>query len=490
MQSSPGWQLVRDSPKGGTPITYSSVNSCLVFASASRSTIRGRRCRCKRTASSSPVSGSGATRLLVDADIHSVEEIEDVINQLEKTCKDVYTTVFAEPRRTDHKKWNNFFQRRRVTFHPVERNSSRVGEANDAVVDRAIRTCDDQSLALLTSDYDYVEAVQDAMNAGKRVLVFVPSKQMSLIIRYQRARVEVQQLQPHVSVLPRVRAFLHQDGSGHVQLDDPYDPHSLKNEDSVDACQSFLGDLGFLATGEREFLVHSTAKFWLTNELGSIAVFPATIGMNQLLEQMRHSGSLKWRRYGSDMAFFLPKTARMKLTKKQMGTFGTGISKEVFLGGGPFMLNDSSNLVRQALRRLGYLDDDMNADLQEAMLVFVNAPKNKCNLRKRLDAIPSATDTAAEVENKLRYAFLSHLTDGQWHVAPKDVQIRACLCKLGFLADMNSARGDVFRAMAKYARRHQLPEMKTYNGYLFRLNYYMDSSPKKTGAIELRQICG
>ncbi|CAE7538587.1 unnamed protein product [Symbiodinium sp. CCMP2592] len=488
-QQSPGWHVVRDTPRAGLPINYGSVTSCFVLASVSRTATRGRHCRCKRKPSSSPVSGS--TRLLVDADIHSVEEIEDVIKELEKTCRAVYTTVFAEPRRIENKRWDQLFQRRRIMFQPVERNSSRVAEANDAVIDRAIRTCaNDQSLALLTSDYDYVEAVKDAMNASKRVLVFVPSKKTSLIIRYQSAGVEVQRLHRRVSALPRVRAFLHQDGSGHVQLSDPYDPYSfVHDEDTVDAFTSFLADLGFLATGDRdkEYFVQSTAKFWVTNELGSTVVFPAQIGMNQVLEQMRKSSNMKWRRYDSDMAFFLPKTSRRKLTKKQMGEFGTGISKEIFSGGGPFLLNDSTDLVCQALRRLGYMDNDMNADLQEAMLVFVNAPTNKYNLRKPLDVLPSPTDTAAEVEDKLRYAFLSHRTNGQWRVAPKDVQIRAHLCKLGFLADVNSARRDVFRAMAKYARRHQLPEMKTYNGYVFRLMDYMDSSPTKTGAIEIRQ---
>ena len=243
-----------------------------------------------------------------------------------------------------------------------------------------------------------------------------------------------------------------------------------------------------MAPGREDYFVHSTSTFWLTNELGSITVFPSQIGVKQVCQQMQKHGSRKWKRYANNMAFFLPKCAAgRKLKKTQLRKFGSNLARSFYKGGGPFLLKDSPNLVCQALRRLGFLDDDLNADLQEAMLVFVNGPTNKYSLRKPLDALPSPTDTAAEVEDKLRYAFLSHRTDGQWRVASKDVQIRERLYKQGVLAEVGAARTEVFRAMAEYARLHQLPEMKTYNGYAFRLLYSMDSNPNKTGAIEIMQ---
>ena len=340
-------------------------------------------------------------------------------------------------------------------------------------------------MALLTSDYDFVDSIKQAMGLGRQILVCVSSKYKAVIRRYQSAGVPVQELRPRLSVFPKVRAILHSDGSGHVQLDERCPP--WYDTASADSCKCFLVDLGYM-TGREDHFVHSTAKFWLTNELGSITVFPSQIGVKQVCQQMQNHGGREWRRYADNLAFFLPKSsAGKKLTKPQIGKFGTGLSRSFFKGGGPFMLKDCSNLVCEALRRLGYMDDDMNADLQEAMFVFVNAPTNKYTLRKPLDALPSRTDTAAEVEDKLRHAFLSHRTDGQWRIAPKDVQTRRQLCKQGFLADVKASRGEVFRAMAKYARRHQLPEMKTYNGYLFRLLYHLDSNPDKTGAIEIMQ---
>ncbi|CAE7203122.1 unnamed protein product [Symbiodinium sp. CCMP2456] len=481
-EASPG-HLARSPPRAGSSILCGSA-AWVVLASVFRNACRGKRCRCKSAASPRPA--TGATELLVDGDTHSVEEIQDAIKQLEKTGRRVHTTVFAEPGRENNKNWKQFFQRHAVSFRPVDRNSSRVGEANDDAINSAMSNCsDDESLVLLTSDYDFVDSIKQAMGRGRQILVCVSSKYNAVIERYRTAGVHVQQLQPRVSVFPKVRAILHSDGSGHVQLDEPCPP--WYDTESADSCKSFLVDLGYM-TGREDHFVHSTAKFWLTNELGSVTVFPSQIGVKQVCQQMQNHGGREWRRYADNLAFFLPKSsAGKKLTKVQIDKFGTGLSRSFFKGGGPFMLKDSPNLVCQALRRLGYMDDDMNTDLREAMFVFVNAPKSKYNLRKPLDALPSATDTAAEVEDKLRHAFLSNRTDGQWRIAPKDVQTRQQLCKEGFLADVEAARGEVFRAMAKYARRHQLPEMKTYNGYVFRLLYHLDSNPNKTGAIEIMQ---
>ncbi|CAE7346857.1 unnamed protein product [Symbiodinium sp. CCMP2592] len=405
---------------------------------------RGKRCRCKSDASPSPA--VGATKLLVDADAHSVEDVEDAIKQLEQTGTRVHTTVFAPPSRDKQKNWMQLLQRPTVTFRPVDPNSSRVGEATDGVIKCTLNTCNDaQSLALLTSDYDFIDAIQQAMDRGRPIIVFVPSKKRIVIERYQSAGVQVQEVKPRVSIFPKVRAILRSDGSGHVQL----------------------------------------GKFWCTNELGSITVFPLQIGIKQVCQQMQNHGNRKWRRYVNNLAFFLPKSTHgARLNKTQTVKFGTGISKALFMGGGPFLLKDSANLVGEALRRLGYMDDDLNTDLQEAMLMFVNASKNKYNLRKPLDALPSPTDTAAELEDKLRYAFLSHSTDGQWLPAPKDGYIRQHLCKQGFLADVKAARREVFRAMAKYARQHQLPEMKTYNGYVFQLRRRRESSSTTTATIQ------
>ena len=156
-----------------------------------------------------------------------------------------------------------------------------------------------------------------------------------------------------------------------------------------------------------------------------------------------------------------------------------------FLGEGPFMLQDSRSLVRRALKRLGYMDDNMNSDLCEAMLVFMNAPDNRYTLRKSLDTLPTLEYTFAEAEEKLRGAFLSHRTDAQWRTAPRDGEVRNLLQKHGFLTTAKAAPKDVFHAMTRYARKQYLPEMKTYNGLVFGIPRSMDSSPTSSGTIEI-----
>ena len=149
------------------------------------------------------------------------------------------------------------------------------------------------------------------------------------------------------------------------------------------------------------------------------------------------------------------------------------------------MLKDSEGMVPHALTQLGYLDDEMNADVLEAMLVFVNIADNRNALRKQVGVLPTLGDSPAEVEEKLRHAFLSHLTDGQWRTAPKDGDVRKLLRDKGFLDSANTTRQDVFQAMAEFARQHRLPKMKTYGGYAFRIRSATSSNSNRVATIEL-----
>ena len=261
----------------------------------------------------------------------------------------------------------------------------------------------------------------------------------------------------------------------------PYD-----NSEKVSVCNGFLQDLGYVSVTCREYLVHATAKFWLSNELGSLTVFPQQLAIEEVWQLLQGQGGKKpLKNYKHDMAFVLPMTSVGKPTKTQLSQFGSALARRVFMGGGPCMFRNSTNLVAQVLKRLGYLDEGMNADLFEALLVFVNCADHRFALRKQVDAVPTLTDTAAEVAEKLRHAFLSHLTSGQWRVAPKNANVRSLLHRQGFLSTVKAAPRDVFHAMARYARRHHLHDMKTYNGRVFRILDSLDSSPTKTGVIEI-----
>ena len=421
----------------------------------------------------------------MDGDLHSIQEIQDAISELEKMDLVVRATVFAPPGRATNPKWKKFLKTSGITFHPVERIASHAGEANDDAIVKVLKTCTDtQSFALLISDFDFLDVIRQAVAKNKQILVFIPTKRRVVIEHYRTVGVPVYELRSRVNRFPKVKAILRQNGEGHVQLSEAVQPYD--NAEQISTCRSFLEDLGFVAKGSREHLVHGSAKFWLTNKLGSLTVFPQQIGVEEVHQILRDHGGRKWQKYSCGMAFLLPKTSPGRPGKNLLRKFGSSLARQFFYGGGPFMLQDSKNLVTRALTRLGYLDKDMNADLLEAMLVFVNAPANQFALRKQTDALPTLQDTAAEVEEKLRHAFLSHLTDGQWRIAPKDVQVRQLLHKCGLLSTAKAARTEVFRAMRRYAKQHHLPEMRTYNGLLLRILYSLSTSPCKTGTVEIR----
>ena len=317
------------------------------------------------------------TWLLVDGDIHSIQEIEDVMSELEKMGLAVHTTVFAPPGRGTNRKWSQFFQQSKITFHPVKRNSNHGGEANDNEIVKALQTCTKTcSFALLTSDFDFLGVVQQAAASNKKMFVFIPAQKRVVIDRYRSAGVQVYKLQPRIDRFPRVTAMLHQNGEGQVQLGDPCRPYD--SSEKVKVCTGFLQDLGYVSAACREYLVHATTKFWLSNNLGSLTVFPQQLAIEEVWQLLRDQGGKKpWKNYKHDMAFVLPMTSVGKPTKKQLNKFGSALARRVFMGGGPCMLQDSTLLVSQALRQLGYLDEDMNADLFEAMLVFINCTDHR-----------------------------------------------------------------------------------------------------------------
>lgn len=149
------------------------------------------------------------------------------------------------------------------------------------------------------------------------------------------------------------------------------------------------------------------------------------------------------------------------------------------------MLKDSRDLVQRAFTKLGYLDGDLNTDMEEAALVFVNASRNTHVLRKELDLLPTEKDSFTDTIDKLRCAFRSNLSQARWKVAPSDSVIRRLLCKHGLLSNVHATAEDVLAAMTQYSLQHGLPTMRSYNGYVFRILRSLDSNPTTTSLIEI-----
>ncbi|CAE7816198.1 ANKRD50, partial [Symbiodinium necroappetens] len=364
-----------------------------------------------------------SAQLLVDADVHSIESIEAAINVLSKNGSKVQAHVFTQPGRNKNKKWQKLLQRPHVHFHPVPRRT--LGEATDSAVQERLqlqRSTSTGCIALFTSDFGFADVLVQMMEDGKTVLVLIPSSCRAVIRQFRSIGVPLLELKLELVRRPKVRALLHQDGSGHVRLTGALRA-PLDNSRDVEFCEEFLRALGYVCKNNREHLSHATAKFWLANGLGSLIVYPPVCAVKAVCAVAKSYSGRRWVERGDtgEAAFLLPKPAPGKPSNTQLKIYGSTEARRVFKGGGPFVLPDSENLVPKVLRRLGYVDDSLNSDLAEARMVFVNAPDNRYALRKQ-GLLPVLTTAGSHVDNILREAFLSHLSSGHWRFRPRMIK--------------------------------------------------------------------
>ena len=101
--------------------------------------------------------------------------------------------------------------------------------------------------------------------------------------------------------------------------------------------------------------------------------------------------------------------------------------------------------------------------------------------------MPDPTDTAEDVVVKLRRAFLSHDTSGQWRRAP---DMRPELLRAGFLRKQNDDQSTVMDAMRRYIERYGLQERQSYIGHAYTVLqhfYRTDPDPKRRiGSVTFR----
>jgi len=434
-------------------------------------------------------SGGSRAELLVDADTHSIDAIRSGIEMLKLEMGAVHTTVFAGPGLSERKKWPKLLQEAGVSFHPVPRSSIQAEEPNDNVIAASVRklchstaiTC----IAVLVSDKDYAAALQEAMRSNKVVVAVCPAEKHRVVSTFEEMGIRVLRLpQPREKASgTTIRAILDEDGGGHVQLAEAYlCDITVKESQEEQAVVKFLGQLGYRPE-DGGYMISQIAKFWFTNALGPLTVYPTSLARKAVFELMGGAVSRprsSWKTPQARQAFFLPRTN----TKAKK--FGGKVAYSIFEAGGPFLLQDSNDLVARALRKLGYLDSSLNKDLAEALLVFVNNSNNKHTLRK-IGALPSEHDQASTVHEALRQVFLSDCSPCQWYMATKkDVPLRQHLCREGFLSDVAADRSVVFQAMRSYAKMQALPEMRSYLGYSLRIMAGLNPNPMSRGLVEFQ----
>ena len=284
---------------------------------------------------------------------------------------------------------------------------------------------------------------------------------------------------------PRVRATLLEDGTGLVEMAHAYKPEPEELEIRYHTVNAFLKGIG---SGDAHYLIQLCVKHWFAHSLGPLVVFPSDLGFAALHDLIQSGTNVAWKNNLENLAYFLPMLA-VKSSNATKSTFGSRVARSVFEGGGPFVMEDSVDLVERALRRLDYLDDELNADMEEAMFCFLNHSNNKHNLRK-LAMLPSSGDTSRIVQEALRAVFLSNDSSGQWWKLPtgsKSFLLHALEQERLINPDASASYSDedLFEAMKVYGRRHGLPAMRTFSGLVKRIHDHVDVNPSKRGLIEI-----
>ncbi|CAJ1361604.1 unnamed protein product [Effrenium voratum] len=426
------------------------------------------------------------TELLVDGDSHSHRDILQAVELLQQERRSVKVTVFGPPEgRRNRKEWQQLLRAPNITFRPVAREQDARGEATDEAICLTIQSlrsnADVDCIALLSTDKGFARPLQECKVSGTRAVVFIPESKKVVIDFYEANNLRVQQL-PVVQTCPKVRALLYANGSGTVKLAEPF--AELYDEGRTEAVKEFLKSQGHLL-GKDAYWIQPLAKFWFANALGTLPVFPAQLALSAMSKVISSaSSSQSWHFDDRQLAFCIPISSQGRRTG-QVSQFGSRAARSVFRGGGPFMLRDSARLIPRVLTKLGYLDKNLNADLAEAMLCFVNTSANKHVLRKQ-GFLPSKLATVQETGSSLRRAFLSNRFAATWQIGPRSTpEIEQLLKAARALPEGTWSREELFSAMQLYARRHKLPKMKTFNGLAWRILRSKETNPTRRGDIEI-----
>ncbi|CAJ1409071.1 unnamed protein product [Effrenium voratum] len=426
------------------------------------------------------------THLLVDGDCHSIDTIQSAIGSLKQERKAVYTTLFAAPEKVQNTHWAQLCDTPGVEFCAVPRADHPSKEANDEAIISRLRSLAGQpdiaGIVLLTIDTDFVEPLLGAKQCGQLLGACIPERHYNVVKRYRRAGISVREL-PQGGSGSKVRAVLHEDGTGSVRKAETYCP--VENAAGAELVRDKLRSLGFDCSKDatsKNFLIQSAAKFWYSNQLGPLTVYPfqlATLAAHDLLVQSRRRASFKASQ--GELAFLLPVTPN-RTSKLQ---YGSSLARAVYEGGGPCMLEDV-DLIARALRKLGYGEGRHPAELAESMFIFANTGINKKTLRK-MGLLPCPDDQEFDVAKKLRAAFLSHETHGMWQLASADSHnLRGLLRKEGCLRlskPGDKVSGEELKdAMLRFSAKHRLPRMRTLQGLVWQvLRHVNRKNPEKTG---------
>ncbi|CAL1139892.1 unnamed protein product [Cladocopium goreaui] len=252
---------------------------------------------------------------------------------------------------------------------------------------------------------------------------------------------------------PKKKMLLHPNGISTIADLHPEEFDNAKvQQEAVDTLRSTLIDLEYLEDQEQP-LLPAMCKFAASHAL-TLTVWPKHLAIAQLLKVLEAPPS--WKRNDHHLVFVLPR-GKPAATKKWL----------------------------QVLQQLGYLDEEMNKDLSEAIDVFANMKDN----HKALQLLDISIKPDFSVHRKVALvhcALVSPRVVGEWQTAPGDDLARRYLAANGYLRTSSAPRGDVFAALHSFSQQMQLPTTRTYNAAVKELSNWLtaaDSSRRRARKI-------
>eukprot|EP00929_Paragymnodinium_shiwhaense_P122536 TRINITY_DN95375_c0_g1_i1.p1 TRINITY_DN95375_c0_g1~~TRINITY_DN95375_c0_g1_i1.p1 ORF type:complete len:426 (-),score=23.95 TRINITY_DN95375_c0_g1_i1:213-1490(-) len=385
----------------------------------------------------------------------------------------VQAHALAAPGVVKSKKWVEAAEALGIDLVAVPRTDKL--QSNDLLVSLeagiSARTEGIDIVALASHDGDFVPIGKRIVALGKRfIAVFRDDCKGRVREKYKRVGAQVVNYAAPREATPSFWKFcmiLHRNGSTSFT---PLAAHALEccteNASQVDFLTQFMIDLKYLPDAGQSALRcvdQAIAKFAFENSLDDVPLYPSRLAFRRMYELISKQPSRTWNQSSGNYVFCLPVAHNRKGTG-DLSLYGSSVCSQYVRGGGGFILKDTTSLVRDILRRLGYLDDSLNSDLLEALDVFCARKDNVRNLRNHGVQFPLPTALHSKLF-VVHSVFVSTKGKAIWNIAPRDTSVRQFFTSRGLL-QLSDSQECVKAAMAEYCRVHDLPQRKSYNAYV------------------------
>ncbi|CAE8601761.1 unnamed protein product [Polarella glacialis] len=220
--------------------------------------------------------------------------------------------------------------------------------------------------------------------------------------------------------------------------------HDLRGLADFDSLSLSLRQCGYLSANQGATTEGAMVKFFHVNKLGPLIIDPISIGLHQCLAAFQNNASATWSTNPGNLIYVRPRGRK----KYPWGTI---------IGQGPFIIQDSTQLVPEILDRLGYWSPELN--FQETIDMFWDGNINFLKMR----GVSVATVEGAQRLEVLEREFRLDLPQN-WHPARSDSSLREFLLDRGFLVRKDALREEVQHAIKEFlqSRGQSVPPKRSY----------------------------